>query len=130
MPEEKVPNWFKRESFDVATIDFNDRVPGVTMTIGDPTAKETSEMIATFRKNAALPNGGSETEIAAAWLKAYAVEIKGEQRIKVFNTDLPAKGAQLDVWTTWASSIKHKHLTRLITGIGIFHKEAAEVGND
>ncbi len=130
MPEVKVPNWFKRESFDVATIDFGDRVPGVSLTIADPTAKETSEMIATFRKNADLPNGGNETEIAAAWLKAYAVEIKGESRIKVFNEDLPPKGAPLEKWTAFAAQIKHKHLTRMINGIGMFHREAPEVGND
>lgn len=126
--EEKIPAGFAKESFDSAVIDFKDFKFDASMKIEDPTSARAAEMIKVFQQEQQKDTPDT-VRIQAAWLKAYAVAIEGADRVKVFNSDLPAPGASIEEWMKFTGSLKRKVAQRLVDGISYFHADSQKTGN-
>ncbi len=129
--EEPLPPWYKWNGFDSATIDFGDRVEGVSLVLVDSTVAGGFEI---QKAN----DGTISAELVAAWMKNHFGEIKdakkgGEgqsaQWTKVFLTDPPKKTASLSEWKKWVEALGEKNTARLVRGFVIFRRDLGKAGN-
>lgn len=132
--EEPLPPWFKWEQFDTATIDFGDRVAGVSLRLVDSTVAGGFEIQKT--NNA---GGGEVTpDLVAAWMKNHFGEILDEKKggegqsamwPRVFVSDPPKKTAALADWRKWVEALGEKNTARLVRAAIIFRRGLGHSGN-
>lgn len=126
---EELPPWYKFISFEEAEVSFDDRQDGVLVNLKDCTTKA---MFILKRHTKTDDEGNIELtlEAASSYCQHHVKSIDGENRAKIFPTDIPPADAKNATWNDWTSSVREKNLMRLVRGIMLFRRNAGEEGNE